>query len=160
MGELNNIRVIYLIGIGGIGMSALARYFQAEGKKVSGYDKVESDLTKELVAEGIPVHYEENVELIPKDAQLVVYTPAVPKEHKELVYYRQHGYNIQKRSEVLGIITSGSFNICVAGTHGKTTKFTMVAHIPRQSGDGWNPFLGGISGYIETNFLIRTDKEC
>jgi UDP-N-acetylmuramate--alanine ligase len=160
MGELNNIQVIYFIGIGGIGMSALARYFYAEGKKVSGYDKVESDLTRELISEGIPVHYEENIELIPKEAQLVVYTPAVPKDHKELVYYKQHGYNIQKRSEVLGIITAGSFNICIAGTHGKTTISTMIAHILRHSGYGCNAFLGGISVNYATNFWNSKNNVC
>src|SRR4051812_38501594 len=113
--ELNNINEVYFIGIGGIGMSALARYFLSKGKKVSGYDKAESDLTKELIEEGIPVHYHEDVNMIPKNAELVVYTPAVPKDHRELVFYQQNSYPVLKRSEVLGMITAGSFNICVAG---------------------------------------------
>ena len=133
-------------------MSALARYFQSKGVKVSGYDKTPSSLTKELEQEGMKVHYEENVELIPKDAELVVYTPAVPKDHKELVYYQQNGYNVVKRSDVLQLATESSFNICIAGTHGKTTITTMVAHLLRHSGYGCNAFLGGISVNYGTNF--------
>ena len=144
--------IIYFIGIGGIGMSALARYFHSKGVKVSGYDKTPSSLTKELEQEGMQIHYEENVELIPKDAELVVYTPAVPKEHKELVYYQQNGYKVVKRSDVLQIVTESSFNICIAGTHGKTTITTMVAHMLRHTGYGCNAFLGGISVNYGTNF--------
>jgi UDP-N-acetylmuramate--alanine ligase len=143
---------VYFIGIGGIGMSALARYFHSKGVKVSGYDKTSSSLTKELEQNGIQIHYEENVELIPKDAKLVVYTPAVPKDHKELVYYREHGFQVVKRSDVLQLITGSSFNICIAGTHGKTTITTMVAHLLRHTGYGCNAFLGGISVNYETNF--------
>jgi UDP-N-acetylmuramate--alanine ligase len=143
---------IYFIGIGGIGMSALARYFHSKGTRVSGYDKTSSSLTKELEQEGMKIHYEENVDLIPKDAELVVYTPAVPKEHKELVYYQQNGYNVVKRSDVLQIATESSFNICIAGTHGKTTITTMVAHLLRHTGYGCNAFLGGISVNYGTNF--------
>ena len=143
---------IYFIGIGGIGMSALARYFHSKGMKVSGYDKTPSSLTKELEQEGMSIHYEERVDLIPKDAGLVVYTPAVPKEHKELVYYQQHGYKVVKRSDVLQIATERSFNICIAGTHGKTTITTMVAHLLRHTGYGCNAFLGGISVNYGTNF--------
>jgi UDP-N-acetylmuramate--alanine ligase len=146
------MKVIYFIGIGGIGMSALARYFHSKGTKVSGYDKTSSSLTKELEQEGMQIHYEENVEIIPKDAELVVYTPAVPKEHKELVYYQQHGYKVVKRSDVLQIATESSFNICIAGTHGKTTITTMVAHLLRHTGYGCNAFLGGISVNYGTNF--------
>jgi UDP-N-acetylmuramate--alanine ligase len=144
--------VVYFIGIGGIGMSAIARFFHSRGAKVSGYDKTLAALTKELEASGIAVHYEDNVDLIPKDAQLVVYTPAVPKDHKELVYYQQHGYKVVKRSDVLQLITESSFNICIAGTHGKTTVSTMVAHLLRDSGYGCNAFLGGISVNYGTNF--------
>ena len=133
-------------------MSALARYFHSKGAKVSGYDKTPSSLTKELEHEGMSIHFEENVELIPKDAELVVYTPAVPKEHEELVYYQQNGYKVVKRSEVLQIITESSFNICIAGTHGKTTITTMVAHLLRHTGYGCNAFLGGISVNYGTNF--------
>ena len=146
------VNVIYFIGIGGIGMSALARYFHSKGAKVSGYDKTSSSLTKELEQEGMTIHYEENVDLIPKEAELVVYTPAVPKEHKELVYYQQHGYKVVKRSDVLQIATESSFNICIAGTHGKTTITTMVAHLLRHAGYGCNAFLGGISVNYGTNF--------
>ncbi|HEU5166841.1 MAG TPA: UDP-N-acetylmuramate--L-alanine ligase [Chitinophagaceae bacterium] len=147
-----SVNSIYFIGIGGIGMSALARYFHSNGVKVSGYDKTPSSLTKELEQEGMKIHYEENVELIPKEAELVVYTPAVPKEHKELVYYQQHGYEVVKRSDVLQIATESSFNICIAGTHGKTTITTMVAHLLRHTGYGCNAFLGGISVNYGTNF--------
>src|SRR5678815_4782388 len=121
-----SMKAIYFIGIGGIGMSALARYFHSKGVKVSGYDKTPSSLTKELEQEGMKIHYEENVDLLPKDAELVVYTPAIPKEHRELVYYQQNGYNVVKRSDVLQIATESSFNICIAGTHGKTTITTMA----------------------------------
>jgi UDP-N-acetylmuramate--alanine ligase len=146
------MKVIYFIGIGGIGMSALARYFHSRGAKVSGYDKTPGSLTMELEQEGMNIHYEENIDLIPKDAELVVYTPAVPKEHKELVYYQQHGYKVVKRSDVLQIATESSFNICIAGTHGKTTITTMVAHLLRHTGYGCNAFLGGISVNYGTNF--------
>jgi UDP-N-acetylmuramate--alanine ligase len=146
------MKVIYFIGIGGIGMSALARYFHSKGVQVSGYDKTTSSLTKELEQQGMQVHYEENVVLIPKDADLVVYTPAIPKDHKELLYYQQHGYNVVKRSDVLQIATESSFNICIAGTHGKTTISTMVAHLLRHTGYGCNAFLGGISVNYGTNF--------
>jgi UDP-N-acetylmuramate--alanine ligase len=147
-----DVTSIYFIGIGGIGMSALARYFQSKGAKVSGYDKTPSSLTRELEQAGISIHYEENVDLIPKDIELVVYTPAVPREHKELVYYQQNRYNVVKRSDVLQIVTESSFNICVAGTHGKTTITTMVAHLLRHTGYGCNAFLGGISVNYGTNF--------
>ncbi|MET0298511.1 MAG: UDP-N-acetylmuramate--L-alanine ligase [Flavitalea sp.] len=152
MSEVNNISKIYFIGIGGIGMSALARYFRFQGKLVSGYDKTETNLTKSLVAEGIDVHYEDNVDLVPKDADLIVYTPAVPKDHKELNFFRLKEYRLMKRSEVLGLITESSFNVAIAGTHGKTTISTMVAHILRDTGFGCNAFLGGISVNYDSNF--------
>ena len=116
---------VYFLGIGGIGMSALARYFQSQGVKVSGYDKTETVLTKQLSAEGIAIHYEDKIEWINKDAQLVIYTPAVPKDSIELNFYQQNNYTVVKRSEVLGAITNAAFNICIAGTHGKTTKFII-----------------------------------
>ncbi len=143
---------VYFLGIGGIGMSALARYFNTYGIAVSGYDKTETVLTKKLVAEGIAIHYEDNIELIDKEAALVVYTPAVPKDHNELNFFLQNNYNLVKRSEVLGAITNSSYNICVAGTHGKTTTSTMVAHILRHSGYGCNAFLGGIAVNYNSNF--------
>jgi UDP-N-acetylmuramate--alanine ligase len=145
-------RAVYFIGIGGIGMSALARYFHSKGVRVSGYDKTQTDLTKELEASGISVHYNEDVNVIPKEVDFVVYTPAVPEDHAELVYYREHGYKVIKRSDVLQEITKNTFNICVAGTHGKTTITTMTAHILRSSGYGSNAFLGGISVNYGTNF--------
>jgi UDP-N-acetylmuramate--alanine ligase len=149
---LNNIRKIYFIGIGGIGMSALARYFKAKGADVSGYDKTSTPLTRELEASGIAIHYEERVDLAPKDADAIVYTPAIPAQHAELVYYRENGYTVVKRSDVLQWITEGSFNICVGGTHGKTTVTSMTAHLLRHTGYGCNAFLGGIAANYNTNF--------
>jgi len=158
--ELKDIKKIYFIGIGGIGMSALARYFKGQGKEVSGYDKTSTILTRQLESEGIPVHYEDDPGQAPKDADLVVYTPAVPKDHKELLYYQQHSYTILKRSDVLGVITRSSFNICVAGTHGKTTITTMIAHILRHSGYGCNAFLGGIAVNYNSNFWSDKRNVC
>jgi len=158
--DIKDIKRVYFIGIGGIGMSALARYFNFHGKEVSGYDKTETPLTKQLVGEGIPVHYDDNLELAPKDADLVVYTPAVPKNHTELQYYQQHQYPLMKRSEVLGAITRSSFNICVAGTHGKTTITTMIAHILRHSEHGCNAFLGGIAVNYNSNYWSDKRDTC
>lgn len=152
MHKLNDIQKIYFIGIGGIGMSALARYFKSRGAAVSGYDKTVTPLTKELEAQGIDIHYEERVDLIPKDVDAVVYTPAIPAHHAELIYYREHQYTVVKRSDVLQWITEGSFNICVGGTHGKTTVTSMIAHLLRHSGYGCNAFLGGIAANYNTNF--------
>jgi len=149
---LNNIQKIYFIGIGGIGMSALARYFKAKGADVSGYDKTATPLTRELEASGIAIHYEERVDLAPKDADAIVYTPAIPAQHAELVYYRENRYTVVKRSDVLQWITEGSFNICVGGTHGKTTVTSMTAHLLRHTGYGCNAFLGGIAANYNTNF--------
>ena len=150
--EIKDIKRVYFLGVGGIGMSALARYFNEKGVAVSGYDKTETVLTKKLSAEGIKIHYEDNIEFIDKEADLVVYTPAVPKDHKELNYFLQNNYQLVKRSEVLGAITNSSYSICVAGTHGKTTTSTMVAHILRHSGYGCNAFLGGIAVNYNSNF--------
>jgi len=154
------MKEIYFIGIGGIGMSALARYFHSKGIKVSGYDKTRSSLTTELEKSGIEIHYDDNVDLIPKNTELVVYTPAVPKDHKELVYYQQHDYKVIKRSDVLQMITESSFNICIAGTHGKTTITTMIAHLLRHTGYGCNAFLGGISVNYGTNFWGSERNVC
>jgi UDP-N-acetylmuramate--alanine ligase len=154
------VKTVYFIGIGGIGMSAVARYFHFKGVKVSGYDKTATALTKELEASGIAVYYDENTDRIPKDADLVVYTPAIPKDHKELVYYQQEGYKVVKRSDVLQLISESSFNICIAGTHGKTTITTMVAHLLRDSGYGCNAFLGGISVNYGTNFWSNERNVC
>ena len=137
-------------------MSALARYFNSKGVIVSGYDKTETVLTKQLVSEGMTVHFEDNIEFIDKEADLVVFTPAVPKDHKELNYFLQNKYSVVKRSDVLGAITNSSFNICIAGTHGKTTTSTMVAHILRHSEYGCNAFLGGISVNYNSNFWSQT----
>jgi UDP-N-acetylmuramate--alanine ligase len=149
---LAEVKSVYFIGIGGIGMSALARYFKAKGAAVAGYDRTETPLTQALKGEGMAIHFNENIEKVPKDADLVVYTPAVPTAHAELNYYKNNGYAVVKRSDVLGAITKESFNICVAGTHGKTTISTMIAHLLRHSGYGCNAFLGGISSNYNTNF--------
>jgi UDP-N-acetylmuramate--alanine ligase len=158
--SLSGIQKVYFIGIGGIGMSAIARYFHSKGIEVSGYDRTQTELTKELENDGISIHYNEDVNGIPKDVDLVVYTPAVPKEHEELVYYQQHDYKVVKRSDVLQAISTDSFNICIAGTHGKTTITTMIAHILRHSGYGCNAFLGGISVNYGTNFWRSANNVC
>jgi UDP-N-acetylmuramate--alanine ligase len=160
MVDMKAIKTVYFIGIGGIGMSALARYFHAQGRKVSGYDKTPTTLTRQLEKEGIPVHYEDDPDMAPKDADLVVYTPAMPATHRELMYYREHDYPLLKRSDVLGMITNSSFNICVAGTHGKTTVTTMIAHILRHSGYGCNAFLGGIAVNYNSNFWSDPRNVC
>lgn len=149
-------RHIYFIGIGGIGMSAIARYYKAKGFEVSGYDKTPSPLTHELEAEGIGVHYEDNTDFIPKDQQttLVVYTPAVPKDLAELVYVQENGYRVIKRSRMLGEISAGQRCMAVAGTHGKTTTSTLTSHIFTACGEGCSAFLGGISKNYDTNLLI------
>ncbi len=158
--KLKDIQNIYFIGIGGIGMSALARYFENRNVNVSGYDRSQSNLSRELENEGIKIHYEENISLIPKNVDAVIYTPAVPSNHAELVYYRDNNYEVLKRSDILQIITHDSFNICVAGTHGKTTITTMIAHILRDSGFGCNAFLGGISANYKTNFWSSENNVC
>jgi UDP-N-acetylmuramate--alanine ligase len=150
--DINKISSVYFLGIGGIGMSALARYFNEQGVKVGGYDKTETALTKKLQAEGIDIHFTDDVALIDKNAGVVVYTPAVPALHSELNFYKDNNYTLLKRSDVLGLLTEKSFNICVAGTHGKTTTSAMVAHILKDSGFGCNAFLGGIAANYDTNF--------
>lgn len=147
---------VYFIGIGGIGMSAIARYFKFKGLNVSGYDKTESELTDTLQKQGIDVHYEDNVDFIPKDVEntLVVYTPAIPHDMGELVYVQEHGYKVLKRSKILGEITDGERCLAVAGTHGKTTTSTLTAHILTESGEGCSAFLGGISKNYDTNLLM------
>ena len=152
MSQLNNIQKIYFIGIGGIGMSALARYFHSKNVAVSGYDKTHTPLTKILEESGIAIHYNEDINLIPKDVDIIVYTPAIPANHAELVYYQQHNYQVVKRSDILQLISENSFNICIAGTHGKTTTTSMIAHILRHTGYGCNAFLGGIAVNYNTNF--------
>jgi UDP-N-acetylmuramate--alanine ligase len=150
--KLDTIKNIYFIGIGGIGMSALARYFVSKGCVVSGYDKTKTVLTEALSELGIHIHYEDNTSLIDTKADVVVYTPAIPESHTELSYFRENGYEVVKRSDIFGWITEGTVNICVAGTHGKTTVSTMVAHVLRDSGYGCTAFLGGIAANYNTNF--------
>ena len=147
---------VYFIGIGGIGMSAIARYYKFKGCNVAGYDRTPSDLTHALEAEGIGVHYEDEPDRIPREVEdtLVVYTPAIPADLGELVYAREHGYRVIKRSQMLGEITAGQRCLAVAGTHGKTTTSTLVAHILTESGSGCSAFLGGISKNYGTNLLV------
>ena len=151
---------VYFIGIGGIGMSAIARYYNFKGVKVSGYDKTPSELTHALESEGIEVHYEDNTDFIPKDVEntLVVYTPAIPKDLGELVYVQEHGYRVIKRSRMLGEIAEGQRCLAVAGTHGKTTTSTLLAHIFQDSGEGCSAFLGGISKNYDTNLLVSRNE--
>ena len=160
--DINNITAVYFIGAGGIGMSALIRYFLSKGKKVGGYDKTPSGLTEQLNYEGAAIHYEDNVDLIPDDftdpvKTLVVYTPAVPEDHSELCYFRGNGFEVMKRARVLGEITGCNRGLCVAGTHGKTTTSSMVAHLLKQSHVDCNAFLGGILKNYDSNLML-SDK--
>jgi len=162
--NLKSINSVYLVGIGGIGMSALARYFIHLGKHVAGYDKTATDLTSLLITEGIEIHFTDNVNLITdtykdKSKTLVIYTPAVPTDHKELNYFRQEGFSVLKRAEVLGLITCNYKAIAIAGTHGKTTVSSMVAHILKQSEVDCNAFLGGISKNYNSNLLLSNSSE-
>ncbi|MEG1563934.1 MAG: UDP-N-acetylmuramate--L-alanine ligase [Bacteroides sp.] len=157
--NIETIQSVYFVGAGGIGMSALVRYFLSKGKQVAGYDRTPSPLTESLIAEGAEIHYEDNIHLIPACCQdpattLVVLTPAIPSEHSELTYFRHQGFEIQKRAQVLGTITHSSRALCVAGTHGKTTTSTMAAHLLHQSHVGCTAFLGGISKNYGTNLLL------
>ncbi|MBQ8486616.1 MAG: UDP-N-acetylmuramate--L-alanine ligase [Prevotella sp.] len=158
-----DIRAVYFVGAGGIGMSAIARYFIKRGLVVAGYDKTPSELTRQLEREGMLIHYEESVEEIPHACRnpqscLVVYTPAIPADHKELLFFREGGFEIQKRAQVLGTITRELQALCVAGTHGKTTTSTMCAHIMHQSQRDCNAFLGGISKNYGTNYILSDSK--
>ena len=157
--DTKDIKAVYFVGAGGIGMSAIARYFLKRGLVVGGYDKTPSDLTRQLECEGMLIHYEENIDEIPhacKQPQscLVVYTPAIPADHQELVFFREHGFEIQKRAQVLGTLTRRHKGLCVAGTHGKTTTSAMCAHIMHQSHLDCNAFLGGISKNYGTNYIL------
>ena len=157
--DFKDIKAVYFIGAGGIGMSAIARYFISKGLVVGGYDKTPSELTLHLEKEGMLIHYEEDVNAIPqacrrKESCLVIYTPAVPAEHQELVWFRENGFEIQKRAQVLGTLTQAHKGLCVAGTHGKTTTSTMCAHIMHQSHLDCNAFLGGISKNYGTNYIL------
>ncbi|MBO5263825.1 MAG: UDP-N-acetylmuramate--L-alanine ligase [Bacteroidaceae bacterium] len=160
--ELKDIKQVYFLGAGGIGMSALVRYFLSEGKVVAGYDRTPSPLTEKLIEEGALLHFEENVELVPEccrnpEGTLVVYTPAIPADHKEWTLFGDGRFTVKKRAEVLGIITGDKQGVCAAGTHGKTTTSTMTAHLLHQSGVDCAAFLGGISKNYKSN-LILTDK--
>jgi UDP-N-acetylmuramate--alanine ligase len=152
MNPLTNIKRIYFIGIGGIGMSALARYFNTQGVFVSGYDKTPTPLTDDLQKEGIQIHFEDDLSQIDKEATVIVYTPAIPADHGELNFFKNNGYQVVKRSDVLNWITENAFTIGIAGTHGKTTTTSMTAHILRDTGYGCNAFLGGIASNYDTNF--------
>ena len=157
--EIKDIKAVYFIGAGGIGMSAIARYFIHRGLVVAGYDKTPSALTLQLEREGMLIHYEENIDEIPhacKQPQtcLVIYTPAIPSDHQELQYFRQNGFEVEKRAQVLGTLTREHKGLCVAGTHGKTTTSTMCAHIMHQSHLDCNAFLGGISKNYGTNYIL------
>lgn len=162
--ELKDIKAVYFIGAGGIGMSAIARYFLHIGCVVAGYDKTSSDLTKQLQKEGMNIHYEENVDLIPnacrnKANTLIIYTPAIPVSHKELVFFKENGFEIQKRAQVLGTLTRTHRGLCFAGTHGKTTTSSMCAHIMHQSSVGCTAFLGGISKNYGTNYILSNKSD-
>ena len=162
---MNNkdIKAVYFVGAGGIGMSAIERYYLERGLVVAGYDKTPSDLTRQLEREGMLIHYEECVDEIPHACRqpqscLVVYTPAIPADHQELVYFREHGFEIQKRAQVLGTITRELKGLCFAGTHGKTTTSTMCAHIMHQASMDCNAFLGGISKNYGTNYILSESE--
>ncbi len=160
--EIEDIKAVYFVGAGGIGMSAIARYFLNKKLVVAGYDKTPTNLTHNLEDEGMLIHYEEDINLIPEACKnamstLVIYTPAIPAEHKELTYFRENGFTIEKRAQVLGTLTRTHKGLCVAGTHGKTTTSTMCAHIMHQSHVDCNAFLGGISKNYGTNYIL-SDK--
>ena len=162
--DINRVASVYFVGAGGIGMSALIRYFLSKGKRVGGYDRTPSDLTEALRKEGADIHYTDDVALVadvfksPEDT-LVVYTPAVPESHTELAYFRARGFEVMKRARVLGEITRSARGLCVAGTHGKTTTSTLLAHILTSSGVGCNAFLGGISLNYDSNLLVDKDSQ-
>lgn len=158
------VKSVYFVGAGGIGMSALIRYFLHKGYNVGGYDKTPSALTQTLIEEGADIHYEDNLELVApcfkdKESTLVVYTPAVPDDHSELSFFRENGFDVQKRAQVLGFLTGQMRGLCVAGTHGKTTTSTMLAHILHQSHVGCNAFLGGISKNYGTNYILSENSD-
>lgn len=157
------MKAIYFVGAGGIGMSALERYFNQNGYKVGGYDKTPSTLTEALIKEGIDIHYEDNIDTVDaafknKENTIVCYTPAIPKDHGELCYFQQNGFKVMKRAQILGFLTQDKKGLCFAGTHGKTTTSTMCAHIMHQSHIDCNAFLGGISKNYGTNYILSKDS--
>lgn len=162
--DLNNIVAVYFVGGGGIGMSALIRYFLSKGKRVAGYDKTPSELTEQLNREGASIHYEDKVDQIPVAFRnpaetLVVYTPAVPESHSELTYFRENGFKVMKRARVLGEITNCTRGLCIAGTHGKTTTSSMIAHLLKQSHIDCNAFLGGILKNYNSNLMLSESSD-
>jgi len=162
--ELKDIKAVYFIGAGGIGMSAVARYFMSRGLYVAGYDKTPSALTRRLEEEGMRIHYEESVDDIPqacmnRENTLIVYTPAIPENHKELVFFRNNGFDLEKRAQVLGMLTRSHKGLCFAGTHGKTTTSAMCAHIMHQSKPDCNAFLGGIAKNYSTNYILSEKSD-
>lgn len=162
--ELKDIKAVYFVGAGGIGMSAIARYFIRSGVVVAGYDKTPSNLTKQLEREGMLIHYEEDLNEIPhackqQKSALIIYTPAIPEEHKELAWFRQNGFDVEKRAQVLGMLTRTHKGLCVAGTHGKTTTSTICAHIMHQSHMDCNAFLGGISKNYNSNYILSRESD-
>ena len=157
------MNAVYFVGAGGIGMSALVRYYLSQGIVVGGYDRTACSLTEELRAEGADIHYTDDPDLIPEacrrpESTLVVYTPAIPHDHKELTYFRDHQFRIMKRAEVLGTLTRTMKGLCVAGTHGKTSTSSMAAHLLHQSHVGCNAFLGGITKNYGTNYLLNRES--
>ena len=162
--ELKDIKAVYFVGAGGIGMSAIARYFLHRGVVVAGYDKTPSALTEQLEREGMLIHYDENIDEVPhacrnRESTLVIYTPAIPADHKELAHFREKGFDVEKRAQVLGMLTRTHKGLCVAGTHGKTTTSAMCAHIMHQSHVDCNAFLGGITKNYSSNYILSKESD-
>ena len=162
--ELNDIKAVYFVGAGGIGMSAIARYFLHRGVVVAGYDKTPSALTEQLEREGMLLHFDENIDEVPhacrnRESTLVIYTPAIPDDHKELAHFREKGFVVEKRAQVLGMLTRAHKGLCVAGTHGKTTTSAMCAHIMHQSHVDCNAFLGGITKNYSSNYILSKESD-
>lgn len=161
--KIEDIKAVYFVGIGGIGMSAIARYFLHQGMVVAGYDRTPSNLTRQLEQEGARIHYEDNINLIPEACRqpastLVVFTPAIPATHSELLFFQQQGFEVVKRAQVLGTLTQSLKGLCVAGTHGKTTTSSMAAHLLHESPVGCNAFLGGITKNYGTNYILSKES--
>lgn len=162
--EISHIKAVYFVGVGGIGMSAIARYFLAQGIRTGGYDRTPSALTEALVAEGACVHYEDDITAVPaefkdKATTLIIYTPAIPNTHGELCYFQREGFEVQKRAQLLGTLTRLHRGLCVAGTHGKTSTSAMLAHLLHESSVGCNAFLGGITKNYNTNYLLSATSD-